>query len=384
MSTTDTSKPRPFNIQVPEEALDNLRERLSATRWPVAETVKDWSQGVPLDIMKTVAAYWAGEYNWRKCERKLNAYNSQMITLNGVDVHFLHVRSNVADARPLILTHGWPGSIVEFLDVIPMLTDPLSHGGSKEDAFDAIIPSIPGYGFSGKPTDTGWNVERIADTWASLMTSLGYEKFYAQGGDWGSAISVALGQRFPERCLAAHINLVMAMPNEEIVAVPTKLEIEAMTRASKFQTEGTGYSALQSTRPQTLGYGLSDSPVAQAAWVLEKFYEWTDNDGTFSSVGDLDHLIDNVMMYWLNEAGVSSARLYWEGYAGERFADVTVPIGCSIFPKDLNTPSRRWAETRYKNIFYWNEVERGGHFAAWEQPELFTQELRNCFRSFEE
>jgi len=375
---------RPFRIEIAEDQLIDLRQRLRNTRWPDPETPKDWTQGVPLSYMREICAYWAEKYDWRATEERLNAFPQFKTTLDGLDIHFLHVRSKHANALPLLMTHGWPGSVVEFHKVIAPLTDPTAHGGSAADAFHVICPSLPGYGFSGKPTSTGWGVEKIATVWDALMTRLGYTRYVAQGGDWGSAVTTAIGMQNRGHCIGIHVNMPNAGPTTESLANPTDRDKRALEGARYYQEWDSGYSKQQATRPQTLGYGLVDSPIGQAAWILEKFWAWTDCNGHPENALTRDELLDNVMLYWLNAAGASSARLYWESFGkafgGALDAGVSIPTGCSIFPKEIIATPRSWAQVRYKNIVYWNELDRGGHFAAFEQPELFVGELRACFR----
>lgn len=370
---------RPFAIEVPEQQLDDLRARLKLTRLPEPETPGDWSQGVPLSYMREIQAYWETEYDWRRAEAALNAFDGFMNNIDGLDIHFLHVRSPVADAMPLVMTHGWPGSIVEFLKVIGPLTDPASHGGNAADAFHVVCPALPGYGFSGKPDRPGWGVEKIADAWAALMARLGYDRYVAQGGDWGSAVTTAIGVRDTAHCQAIHVNMVTARP-DPIDDNLSELEQRGLAGMKHYQDWDSGYSKQQSTRPQTLGYALVDSPIGQAAWILEKFWAWTDCDGHPEKALGRDEMLDNIMLYWLTASGASSARLYWESFGSFSAGEVQTPTGCSVFPKEIFVCSRRWAENRYKNIIYWNELDKGGHFAAFEQPELFVDELRNCFR----
>jgi pimeloyl-ACP methyl ester carboxylesterase len=369
---------RPFRIDIPEKSITDLQARLALTRFPEKETPDDWTQGVPLAYMRQVRDYWAERYDWRRAEARINAFPQFITTIDGVDIHFIHVRSPVSTARPLVLTHGWPGSIVEFLKVIGPLADPAAHGGDPADAFHVVCPSLPGYGFSGKPTVPGWGVEKIADTWATLMARLGYDSYFAQGGDWGSAVTSALGVRDSAHCRAIHVNLVAARPDP--LDNLTQLEQRALAGMQHYQDWDSGYSKQQSTRPQTLGYALADSPLGQAAWIIEKFWAWTDCEGHPENALTLDEMLDNIMLYWLTGSAASSARLYWESFRSMGLGEVDIPTGCSIFPKEIFICSRRWAENRYKNIIYWNELEKGGHFAAFEQPESFVQELRNCFR----
>ncbi len=375
-----SSDVRPFRIDVSDEQLTDLRDRLSRTRWPEAETVDDWSQGLPLSYLRELCTYWADEYDWRRAERRINAYPQFTTEIDGLDLHFLHVRSPQPDALALVITHGWPGSIVEFLKVIGPLTDPVAHGGDAADAFDVVCPSLPGYGFSGKPTGTGWGVERIAGAWAELMARLGYPRYGAQGGDWGSAVTAAVGQQDPGHLAGIHLNMPIVAPRSIDLEGLTEAEEVSLEERARFHQWETGYSNLQSTRPQTVGYGLVDSPAAQCAWIVEKFRAWTDCDGHPEHVLTRDELLDNVMLYWLPATGASSARLYWESFRRANTEPVAVPTGCSIFPKEVLRMSRRWVATRFTDIRYWNELDRGGHFAAFEQPELFVGELRDFFR----
>jgi pimeloyl-ACP methyl ester carboxylesterase len=373
---------RDFRIETPQADLDDLRERLLRTRWPDPSTVEGWTQGVPLDYVQDLCAYWADGYDWRRVEARLNAYPQFVTGLDGggddsVDVHFLHVRSPHEDALPLILTHGWPGSIVEFLGVIDELTEP-SDGA---DAFHLVIPSLPGYGYSGKPTTAGWGVERIATAWAQLMDRLGYERYGAAGGDWGSMITAALGTGMPEAVVGIHLTMPLAeAPPEDERQALTKTEKEARQDAKKFQRFGAGYSAEQSTRPQTLGYGLTDSPAGQCAWIIEKFWDWTDSAGPPENVISRDRLLDNVTLYWLTASATSSARLYWESYGKTRYDTVEVPTGAAIFPREMNRMPRSWLERRFVDLRRLTYPGSGGHFASMEQPETFVDELRTFFR----
>lgn len=377
------SEVRPFRIDIPEEQLVDLERRLRATRWPDAETPGDWSQGVPLAYIQEVCAYWLDRYDWRATEARLNRFPQFMTTIDGVEIHGLHVRSPHADALPIVITHGWPGSIVEFHKVIAPLADPTAHGGRAADAFHVVCPSLPGYGFSGKPTQPGWGVVKIAEVWDTLMTRLGYERYVAQGGDWGSTVTTTIGMQNRGHCIGIHVNMPFAAATKESLANPTERERRALEGSRHYREWDSGYSKQQSTRPQTLGYGLVDSPAGQAAWILEKFWSWTDCNGHPENALSRDELLDNVMLYWLTASGASSARLYWESFGKEFSAStdrVTIPTGCSIFPKEIVPTPRSWAEKRYTNIVYWNELDRGGHFAAFEQPALFVEELRACFR----
>jgi epoxide hydrolase len=372
-----------FRIDVPESDLADLRERLQRTRWPERETAHGWSQGVPLRYVWELCAYWAEGYDWRACEQRLNALPQFRTEIDGLAIHFLHVRSPHADALPLIMTHGWPGSVVEFLKVIGPLTNP----PDPADAFHVVCPSLPGYGFSDKPTASGWGIERIAAAWAELMARLGYPRYGAQGGDWGTSVSTLLGMRDAEHVAGLHLTPPLAPPDPATFGDLTDAEKAALAALELAAQWGSGYSAEQSTRPQTIGYGLVDSPAALCAWIIEKFWSWTDHDGDLESVLTRDELLDNLMLYWLPGTGASSARLYWESIrqvnqwiSGQVGETVDVPVGCSIFPKEIQRPSRRWAEKRFTDIRYWNEPPVGGHFAAFEQPDQFVTELRSFFR----
>jgi len=375
---------RPFKIHASDAQLDDLRRRLHATRWPDTETVGDWSQGIPLDYVQKVCEYWARDYDWRKTEARLNALPQFKTEIDGVGIHFLHVRSSEPDALPLILTHGWPGSIVEFLKVIPALTDPVKNGGDRRDAFHVVCPSLPGYGFSDKPKTSGWGVEKIARSWSTLMLRLGYQRYYAQGGDWGAAVTTEIGIEDPEHCHGIHVNLPMVRPDPATMSSLTEEEKGCLEGIQHYQDWDSGYSKQQSTRPQTLGFGLADSPAGQAAWIVEKFWAWTDCHGNPENVLTRDEMLDDVMLYWLPNTAASSARLYWESFNKFKADPVRIPAGCSIFPKEIFRASRRWAEKRYTNLVYFNRLDRGGHFAAFEQPELFVGELRACFRKMRE
>lgn len=377
------SQIRDFKIAIPDSALADLRERLQRTRLPEAETPKDWSQGLPLSYARELLDYWLYRYDWRAREAYYNRFPQFLTEIDGLDIHFIHVRSPHANAAPLLITHGWPGSVVEFHKIVGPLADPVAHGGEAKDAFHVVCPSLPGFGFSGKPSEPGWGVEKIAEVWDKLMARLGYEKYFAQGGDWGSAVTTAIGVQNLGRCAGIHVNMPNAGPTKEAMEKPTARDIAALTRAKYYQDWGAGYSKQQSTRPQTLGYALVDSPLGQAAWIIEKFYEWTDCDGDPESAISRDELLDNVMFYWWPATGASSARLYWESFAkafGPAENVVSLPTGCSIFPKEIIPTPRSWAEKRYTDIVYWKELSKGGHFAAFEQPGLFIDEIRACFR----
>ncbi len=371
----------PFVVQIDEEVLEDLRSRLSRARWPEAEPVGDWSQGVPRAYLEPLCRHWAQGYDWRSREQRLNRFPQYRTEIDGLGIHFIHVASRVEGALPLVLTHGWPGSIVEFLDVIGPLTDPGAHGGDPADAFSVVCPSLPGYGFSDKPVETGWGVERIARAWAVLMERLGYDRYGAQGGDWGSAITAALANEDPEHVAGIHLNLVTVFPNAEDLAELTDAEMSAIGSMEHYQRWDSGYSTQQSTRPQTIGYALVDSPVGQCAWILEKFWSWTDTGGDPVAVLGADRILDNVMLYWLPATAASSGRLYWESFRNFVGGTVSAPMGASIFPKEIFRPSRRWAERRFSDIRHWHELEIGGHFAAFEQPEVFVEEVRTFFRT---
>ena len=377
---SSSSDIQPFQIQATDADLEDLRRRLAATRWPEAELVDDWSQGIPLAYLQEVCAYWGEKYDWRAREAHLNSFAQWKTPVDGLGVHFVHVRSPESGALPLVMTHGWPGSIVEFHKVIGPLSDPVAHGGDAADAFHLVCPSLPGYGFSDKPTAPGTGVEKIADTWGALMAKLGYEKYVAQGGDWGSMVTAAIGTRDTDHCIGIHMNMPIVLPDPETMGDLTPAEQSALAGLQHYQDKDSGYSKQQSTRPQTLGYGLVDSPAGQAGWIIEKFWSWTDCNGHPENVLSRDELLDNVMLYWLPGAGASSARLYWESFGSPLIDPISIPVGCSIFPKEIIRCSRRWAEKRFSNIVHWNELERGGHFAAFEQPELFVEEIRTCFR----
>jgi epoxide hydrolase len=370
----------PFRIDISDDELADLQRRLRTTRWPDPETPNDWSQGIPLAYVQEVCRYWAEAYDWRATETRLNQLDQFRTPLDGLGIHFLHIRSPHDHALPLVLTHGWPGSIVEFLKVIGPLTDPTAHGGEAADAFHLVCPTLPGYGFSDKPTEPGWNIERIARAWSQLMLRLGYERYVAQGGDWGAAVTTSIGLQDTEHCLGIHLNMPIVTPDRDTMDDLTEREKDALAGRKYYVDWDSGYSKQQSTRPQTVGYGLADSPAGQAAWILEKFWSWTDCDGHPENVLTRDELLDNIMMYWLPGAAASSARLYWESFGRASMEEVQIPVGCSIFPKEIFRSSRRWAEKRFRQLVYWNELDRGGHFAAFERPETFVNEVRACFR----
>ena len=370
----------PFTINTPEEQLTDLRNRINNTRWAEEECVDDWSQGIPLTYVREIADYWANQYDWRKSEQYLNTFDHFQTNIEDLAIHFIHQKSPHPDAYPLIITHGWPGSIVEFHKVIQPLVDPTKHGGKAEDAFHVVCPSLPGYGFSGKPSQSGWGVEKIAETWDQLMVRLGYENYGAQGGDWGAAVTTQIGRNIGH-CDAIHINMPIGRPTPESLQDPTEEEKSALEGLTYYQEWDSGYSKQQSTRPQTLGYGLVDSPVGQMAWIIEKFWSWMDCDGHPENTLTRDELLDNVMLYWLTASGASSARLYWESFGSFGGGDkVELPTGVASFPKEIIRSPRRWCEESY-NITHWTTMPKGGHFGAFEQPELFINDLRIFFKT---
>jgi len=371
---------RPFEVDISADAVADLRERLGRTRWPNPEPVDDWTQGIPLAYTQDLCHYWQTEYDFGAAQSRLNAYPHFMTEIDGLDVHFLHARSPESNALPLVLTHGWPGSVVEFLDVLGPLTNPRAHGGDPADAFHVICPSLPGYGWSGKPTTVGWGVDHIAQTWIALMARIGYDRYGAQGGDWGAMVTSSVGRQDPDHVVGIHLNMPVASPDPETFGDLTPSEQQTLDDLARHQKDGTGYSKQQSTRPQTLGYGLADSPAGQCAWIVEKFHEWTDCAGQPENAVGRDALLDNVLVYWLTNTAASSARLYWESYARANMDAIVVPMGASIFPKEIIRMSQRWASKRFTDIRYWNELDRGGHFAALEQPETFVNEVRSFFR----
>jgi pimeloyl-ACP methyl ester carboxylesterase len=386
---------RPFRVDIPEEAIADLRRRIATTRWPDKETVPDPSQGVQLATMQKLARYWGTDYDLRRFEARLNALPQFMTEIDGLDIHFIHVQSRHDNALPLIITHGWPGSVIEMLKVIGPLTDPTAHDGSAEDAFHLVIPSIPGYGFSGKPTTTGWDPARIARAWVVLMKRLGYAQFVAQGGDWGAIITDVMAAQTPPELLGIHSNMPGAVPPDISKALPSgdpppsnlsADERRAYEELSRVYTKGIGYAVEMGLRPQTL-YGLADSPIALAAWMLDHdalSYEDISNAFDEYPIGDLtrDEVLDNITLTWLTNTGISSGRLYWENKLG--FFDiknVSIPAAVSVFPKELYEAPRSWAEQAYPNLIYYNKVDRGNHFAAWQEPQLFSQEVRAGFKS---
>ena len=385
---------RPFRVSVPDEALDDLRRRIAATRWPTRELVADREQGVQLATMRELARYWATEYDWRRCEAKLNALPQFTTEIDGVVIHFIHVRSPHPDALPLIMTHGWPGSIVEMVDSVGPLTDPPAYGGRAEDAFDLVLPSVPGYGFSAEPTESGWDLGRIGRAWAELMHRLGHTRYVAQGGDVGAGVTDAMGRQAPEGLLGIHTNLLapaLGAPQ----STETEQERAAAGQLAAFRASGNGYFVEQATRPQTIGYALLDSPVALAAWMIDHdtdaYYKISDAFVDGRPTGNLtrDHVVDNITLYWLTGTGASAARSYWDSYgvaaaeaaAAQAPPAVSVPVGYTTFPGELFQAPRSWVEKAYPTLTYFHEADRGGHFAAWEEPQLFSEEIRAAFRS---
>jgi pimeloyl-ACP methyl ester carboxylesterase len=394
MSTTvETATVRPFQIEIPEEQIDDLRRRIAQTRWPTQELVADRSQGVQLRTLKELARYWTTDYDWRKAEAKLNALPQFTTEIDGVDIHFIHVKSQHENALPLIMTHGWPGSVIELLETVAPLTDPTAHGGGAEDAFDLVLPSIPGYGFSGEPTEVGWGPARVAPAWAELMHRLGYTRYVAQGGDVGASITDAMGRLAPEGLVSIHTNLLVTGLGGGDHPSDTEEEKAAIAALATFRASGFGYFLEQATRPQTIGYALLDSPVALAAWMLDhdtdSYYKISHAFVDGEPAGNLtqDHILDNITLYWLTGTGASAARSYWESgraqalAAGQAPPQVSLPVGFTTFPDEIFQAPRSWVEQGYPNVAYYNKAKRGGHFAAWEEPELFSSEVRAAFES---
>jgi pimeloyl-ACP methyl ester carboxylesterase len=393
MTSPPTTSPaiRPFYINIPDEALADLRRRITATRWPDRETVSDRSQGVQLATIHQLVHYWGTDYTWHRVEAHLNALPQFMTAIDGIDIHFLHVRSHHPHALPLIMTHGWPGSIIELLKVIDPLTNPTAHGASAADAFDLVLPSMPGYGFSSRPRTTGWNPDRIARAWTTLMGRLGYTHYVSQGGDWGAVVSDKLAHQAPPGLLGIHVNMPATVPPEIAKALqsgepaPAGLSSEEKTAYEQMKalyTTGSGYAGIMVTRPQTLGYALADSPVGLAAWFYDKFADWTDTDGHPERELTKDEMLDDITLYWLTNTGTPAARLYWENNANNFNAvNISLPAAITVFPGEIYQAPRSWAERAYHNLIYYHRVDRGGHFAAWEQPALFAEEIRAAFRS---
>ena len=389
---------RPFHVNIPQAALDDLKKRIAATRWPDKETVADQSQGAQLARLQQLVRYWGNGYDWRKCEARLNALPQFTTNIDGLEIHFIHVRSRHKNALPLIVTHGWPGSIIEQLKIIGPLTDPTAHGGTAEDAFDVVVPSLPGYGFSGKPTGTGWDPDRIARAWAELMKRLGYTRYVAQGGDWGTPISSAMARQNAAGLLGIHINLPATVPAEvakalgggplpEGLSEKERAVIEALMAYNK--GGNAAYFTMLTARPQTVAYGATDSPAGLAAWILVHpgFAKWGYGDDPGQSPTK-DDVLDNITLYWLTNSAASSGRLYWENgargsvivAAAQKTDEISLPVAITVFPDDVYRAPETWARRAYKNLVYFHEVDKGGHFAAWEQPELFSAELRAAFR----
>jgi pimeloyl-ACP methyl ester carboxylesterase len=392
--TAEGTAIRPFHIEVPEEQLAELRRRIEATRWPSRELVDDRSQGVQLATIQALARYWASDYDWRACEARLNALPQFTTEIDGVDIHFIHVRSPHEDALPLIMTHGWPGSVVELLETVGPLTDPTAHGGDAEDAFDLVLPSLPGYGLSGEPRELGWDAARIGQAWAELMSRLGYSRYVAQGGDVGAAVTDVMSRQAPDGLLGVHTNLlVAALGIADQLPAESEKERAAHAAFAEFQESGFGYFLEMATRPQTIGYALLDSPVALAAWMLDhdtdSYYKISRAFVDKQPAGNLtrEHILDNITLYWLTGTGASSARNYWDDgraralAAGQAPPPPSVPVGFTTFPGEIWATPRSWAEAAYPDLAYFNEVDKGGHFAAWEEPELFSTEVRAAFRA---
>jgi pimeloyl-ACP methyl ester carboxylesterase len=394
MSTTveSSSEIRPFQVEMPGEAIADLRQRVAATRWPHKELVADRSQGVQLATSQELARYWADDYDWRACEARLNALPQFKTEIDGVDIHFIHVKSRHPDALPLIMTHGWPGSVIELLEIVGPLTDPTAHGGRAEDAFDLVLPSLPGYGFSGEPVEVGWNPGRIAGAWAQLMHRLGYTRYVAQGGDVGASVTDAMGRQAPEGLAGIHMNLLVTALGGGAMPAETDQERAALEQTKTFRASGFGYFLEQATRPQTIGYALLDSPVALAAWILDHdtdAYEKISRafvDGEPSGGLTRDHILDNISVYWLTGTGASAAREYWESgqaqarAAGQPPPEVKVPVAFTTFPGEIFNAPRSWVEKGYPTLTYFNEADSGGHFAAWEEPGVFATEIQAAFR----
>lgn len=369
------SEIRPFTLAIPQSELDDLNTRIDLTRWPEKETVDDWSQGTPLAALQDLVAYWRSGYDWRRCEARLNALGQFTTEIDGLQIHYIHVRSPHKGALPLIMTHGWPGSVIEFMGVIEALTDP----EDPVQAFDLVLPSLPGFGFSGKPAATGWGVEKIGRAWGELMARLGYERWVAQGGDWGSAVTTAIGVQKVAGCTGIHLNMPIGRPLPEDLQNPTPAELKALGALQHYQEWDSGYSTQQRTRPQTVGYGLVDSPVGLAGWIFEKMWAWTDNSGSPFDALSRDQVLDNIMLYWLPANGASSARLYWESFGSFAPQEIELPVAVSAFPREILPTPRKWAERNYRNLVHWGDMQQGGHFAAWEQPQAFVSELRAAF-----
>jgi epoxide hydrolase len=373
----------PFQVHVPQSAIDDLRARLAATRLPDRETDAGWVQGAPLSRVQDLLGYWQHRYDWRRLERQLNSLPQFRTTIDGLTFYFIHVRSPHPGALPVILTHGWPGSVMEFLDVMGPLTDPVRYGGTAADAFDVVIPALPGFSFSGKPTEPGWRLPRIAAAWNTLMTRLGYSRYVAQGGDWGAGVTTWMGKQGPAGLAAIHLNLPVLFAPPPLDGPPTPAEQEALKQLTAYVTDGAAYANLQGTRPQTIGYDLADSPAGQAAWIYEKLGEWSDSNLDPDRLFGRDRILDDISLYWFTDTAASAGRLYAESFVTDFITlSLDVPVGVSVFPHDIYRAPKIWAERAYSHLFYWNDtIPRGGHFPAFEQPGLFVTELRNCFRA---
>jgi pimeloyl-ACP methyl ester carboxylesterase len=394
-NTENPESIRPYHISISKEAITELKERVNATRWPEQETVTDQSQGVKLAQIQSLVKYWGSDYDWTKTEAKLNSLPQFVTNIDGLDIQFIHIRSKHKNALPLIITHGWPGSFFELLKVIGPLTDPTAYGGKAEDAFDLVIPSMPGYGFSEKPKSAGWGPEKIASAWDVLMKRLGYKQYVSQGGDWGSVVADAMGRQAPEGLLGIHVNMPATVPADVAKALkngepaPKGLSVKenaAFNSLYKLYTKGGGYAGMMVTRPQTLGYGLTDSPVGLASFFLDKFNEWTYSGGNAEKSLTKTEMLDDISLYWFTNTANSSAQLYWENNNNnfnaveQRTAEIKVPVAITVFPGEIYQAPKSWAERAYKNLSYFNEVHKGGHFASWEEPQIFTIELRAAFK----
>lgn len=376
----------PFDLAVPQADLDDLRQRLQRTRWPDRETVDDVSQGPQQSKIRALADFWQNDYDWRRCEAMLNGFGQYRTTIDGLGIHFLHVRSPEPNALPIIMNHGWPGSVLEFRDVVGPLTNPVAHGGDARDAVHLVIPSMPGFGFSDKPTTAGWGIPRIANAWIELMRRLGYERWGAQGGDWGAALTTMLGYMAPPALVGVHLNMVLFQPTDQERADATPAEAAMLDSAKRYDEQLSAYSKVQSSRPQSIAFSLADSPVGLAAWIYTLFQDVSESDSDAETVFSMDDMLDDIMLYWLPNTGASSARLYWEAMMSMRSGGfptqpMTVPAGISMFPGELVRLSRRWAEPRFANLVHFNELKQGGHFAALERPADFVDEVRTTFRS---
>ena len=387
---------RPFHVNIPEAALTDLRQRVLATRWPDKETVTDRSQGVKLDQIQNLLKYWGTDYDWRKAEARLNAFPQFVTNIDGLDIHFLHIRSKNPKALPLIITHGWPGSVFELLKIVGPLTDPVAYGGRAEDAFDVVIPSMPGYGFSEKPKATGWGPDRIGRAWDVLMKRLGYTHYVSQGGDWGSVVADAMARQKPAGLLGIHVNMPATVPAEIAKALnsgapaPEGLsdkEKAAYKSLNYLYTRGAGYAGIMVTRPQTMGYSLADSPVGLASFFLDKFNDWTYSGGNAEKALTKDEILDDITLYWLTNTGASSAQLYWENnnnnfnVVEQRTAEISIPVAVTVFPGEIYQAPKSWTERAYRKLIYFHEANNGGHFAQWEQPQIFAEELRAAFKT---